>query len=294
MLTDSINFRLQDKSIRTTPATINVAGHSYGAQTAIIPVIGGSKNDTTQLKVKCYKLLTKKVAIVVVHEQNDDIQLVTMGGSTKHDTTRIVGWGKNKFLDTNPSGDDYIYYDIRHADSVIVAGANKICETNAVSRSKPSTDVPSRVLLETFLNEIYGQGVIQWTVDRTIYSKAINFDLNRDGKVNVYDFTNVEAKKISDSCRVAGQYSLFFVDNPSDGSNGMMDKGISYGFIHGNVTTTVYQTCAHELGHGAFSLSHPFHEFPSFPKGGKDTNNIMNYGSSRDRLRKYQWDKSNP
>jgi hypothetical protein len=46
----------------------------------------------------------------------------------------------------------------------------------------------------------------------------------------------------------------------------------------------------HELGHGAFALQHPFHEFAGFPQGGKDVFNIMNYGNKRNKFRKYQWE----
>ena len=50
-------------------------------------------------------------------------------------------------------------------------------------------------------------------------------------------------------------------------------------------------TVCHELGHGAFDLKHPFQEFVGFPRGGKDVLNIMNYGTKRNKFRKYQWEK---
>lgn len=48
-------------------------------------------------------------------------------------------------------------------------------------------------------------------------------------------------------------------------------------------------TVAHELGHGAFRLKHPFDEFTScYGSGGKDKDNLEDYYDG-DFLRKYQW-----
>ena len=53
-------------------------------------------------------------------------------------------------------------------------------------------------------------------------------------------------------------------------------------------STANSQTIAHELGHGAFKLQHPFDEFTDYRQG-TDSDNIMDYYDG-DSLRKYQWD----
>ena len=77
-------------------------------------------------------------------------------------------------------------------------------------------------------------------------------------------------------------YNIFLVDNPNDSSTGFMSYGQPYGFVHADNSPDSEQTTAHELGHGAFELSHT----PT------DTVNLMHptAGSTKVRLRKSQWD----
>jgi hypothetical protein len=59
-----------------------------------------------------------------------------------------------------------------------------------------------------------------------------------------------------------------------------------FGYIFTEQATMLSQTIAHELGHGAFRLRHPFDEF-GLAKG--TTDNLMDYGKDT-KLYKYQWD----
>ena len=69
-----------------------------------------------------------------------------------------------------------------------------------------------------------------------------------------------------------------------------MPKKRRYGFVftepHRGQLSALYKTIAHEVGHGAFRLSHTFQDFPSVDRG--TTQNLMDYASGT-QLRKYQW-----
>jgi hypothetical protein len=69
-----------------------------------------------------------------------------------------------------------------------------------------------------------------------------------------------------------------------------MPLGKHFGYIFTDNTdeASLNRTIAHELGHGAFALYHPFDEYDPPLKPG-DTENLMDY-SDGTRLRKYQWD----
>ncbi len=148
-----------------------------------------------------------------------------------------------------------------------------------------STDI-SDAKIKTFLKKVYKQAVFAFRLTR-LPAKTVEFDLNGDGKIDVDSWMSAEMIKIRDECKDDSyDYNIFLVDNPTDGSFGFMSFNQRYGFIHANETSTPTKTFAHELGHGAFGLTHP----------ASDTVNNMSQGegASKWRLRKNQWDKINP
>jgi hypothetical protein len=147
-----------------------------------------------------------------------------------------------------------------------------------------STDVPDADI-SSYLKKVYDQAVFAFTVTR-LPAKTVEFDLNKDGKIDVGSWMSAEMRKIRDECKDDSyDYNLFLVDKPSDNSAGFMDFNQRYGFIHPDVGEPK-KTVAHELGHGSSGLAHT----PG------DSENIMysSYSSAKWRLRKDQWDKINP
>jgi hypothetical protein len=262
--------------------------------------VDGLSDVNNQIKLVSYQSVIKSVAFILVHEENDDVQSVNIGLSTPNSKTIVVQWGNNQFLDTNPTGDDQIITDPTTGETVIIAGANNICDTKVNNTNIVSTDY-NRATIKQWFEDYYGKSIITWNVDLTVNTCLVNFDLNKDGKVDVSsaNWNTPEMVIIENKCKInSSDYNLFFVNNPDDGSSGFMGfpsqqlgTPIKFGFIHVDVSPYTHTTCAHELGHGAFSLHHPFVEFtPCFPKGKKDVDNIMNYGNNRNKFRKYQWD----
>ena len=176
----------------------------------------------------------------------------------------------------------------------INVGLKGICETTANNQDTPTTPI-NFAIIENKLKDLYKQGIIEWVVDPVIITKTVNFDLDRDSQIDVSSWTTNEMKIIIDSCKTNdNRYNLFYVDNPNDRFSGFMDFSPNrFGFIHPSHAPSPETTSAHELGHGAFGLKHPFDEFHSngFIKGGTDNLNIMNYGNGRSKFRKYQWEK---
>lgn len=145
-----------------------------------------------------------------------------------------------------------------------------------------TTDI-SDAALEAYLNnQIYNQGVVKWVVTR-LPAMTVDFDLNRDSKVDVNSWMSAEMTVIRDNCKDdTYDENLFLVDNPTDGSYGYMNYSQRYGFVHVGHNPDPLNVCAHELGHGTFGFAHK----PA------DATNLMhptNVGPKK--LRKDQWDQ---
>ena len=208
----------------------------------------------------------------------DDVQVIEPDQGQPYQL--CVSSGANAKGDTNKS--EYDSYD----GEDITTGADGICNTEANNTDILSTAL-NETALQTFLNNtVYNQAVVSWTVTRRP-DCAVNFDLNRDGMIDVDSWMTSEMQVIRDNCGDSNyQHNIFLVDNPSDGSTGFMEFNQRYGFVHVANSSEPYRTTAHELGHGAFGLQHT----PT------DSENIMyNYSSTtKRRLRKSQWDACNP
>ncbi|MFL0125920.1 hypothetical protein V2590_14700, partial [Tenacibaculum maritimum] len=79
-------------------------------------------------KVISYPKKIINLKLITLDEENDDVQVYSLNNKVESDTTKVVSWGKNSFLDTKPQGDDYVKTTLA-GEKYIVAGANKICET---------------------------------------------------------------------------------------------------------------------------------------------------------------------
>jgi hypothetical protein len=264
----------------------------------IVFYVGHFEDDI--MRIKCYgmskQIRPREARVIIVHESNDDVQVVPYGSETPSETTIVISSGNNRFLDSKwgyIGGDDAVIYDAVTGDSVVVAGANKICESYAYNTDVRTTLI-SRESVQDTLDKYYSQSGFEWIVT-SIEEVTINFDLNKDGKIDVTRWETAEMEAISNNINIdATTFSIIVVDNSHDGSLGFSaffernPKQIA--FVHPINAPNIYMTICHELGHGAFGLQHPFHEFANFPQGGKDVSNIMNYGTRRNKFRKYQWD----
>ena len=152
-------------------------------------------------------------------------------------------------------------------------------EKNYNSTDIPDADIKAR------LKKVYDQAVVEFTLTR-LPAKTVEFDKNKDGKIDVDSWMSDEMKAVRDACKDDSyDFNIFLVDKPSDGSFGFMDLNQRYGFVHADSTSTALKSLSHELGHGQ-GLTH---------RQG-DTDNLMKQGEGDNmwRLRKDQWDVINP
>lgn len=205
-------------------------------------------------------------------------QVVSNQGGTSRGTARINARvaGTNK---TYYSG--AVYRKIAKTVAVTLVNEQDT-DGKGPDRGYTSTNIADSLIIAD-LKKVYKQAVIEWTVVRQPVC-TVNFDLNNDGLIDVNSWMSAEMQKIRDTCGSNHMYNIFLVNKPSDGTTGFMAKNQKYGFVHADGGGS--QTVAHELGHGAAGLGHT----PS------DAANVMYnfYSPTAWRLRKNQWDSSNP
>lgn len=147
------------------------------------------------------------------------------------------------------------------------------------------------------LNKIYGRVGIHWIVN--VQEKPFSYTPKNGSTFNVTGsgllsmFTD-DMKAINEAFKQSGEYQadglyLFVIGNKASesGTEGDMPLGSQFGYLFPGASI---RTIAHEAGHGAFNLEHPF-DRPgrnSFGKGDLD-GNLMEYGTGTE-LVKIQWD----
>lgn len=185
----------------------------------------------------------------------------------------------------------------------LVAGKLNVVSYNLVNKNLVLITVNTTTTsltpgsLQTDLNNIYSQGVVQWTVKQTQSINVNGIDENAldDGGSGLLSNYTEDMKKIlrayTDNHTMDDKtYYLFLVKNASSTSKlGYMPRKKQAGFIFvdAHSSADIVKTIAHELGHGAFHLKHTFSEYPSLPQG--VTENLMDY-PAKTRLDKWQWD----
>lgn len=159
------------------------------------------------------------------------------------------------------------------------------------------------------LNEIYGKVGIHWTVnvldqlqgtkEPFSYTPKNGSTFNVTGSGLLSMFTD-DMKAINEAFKTSGEYQedglyLFVIgDKASEsGTEGDMPLGSQFGYLFPGATI---RTIAHEVGHGAFNLEHPF-DRPlriSFPEKSMLEYNLMDYPTKNaekwTELVKIQWD----
>ncbi|MCG8699133.1 MAG: hypothetical protein MI922_13855, partial [Bacteroidales bacterium] len=157
----------------------------------------------------------------------------------------------------------------------------------------------SKTDIETALNEIYIKYGVTWevTIDEAFTDRSWDVDNNglKSTGTEFYSMYTDEMRALNSA--YASQrgvddksvYIFYFADKDEQGKlDGDMPLESRFGYIFsGNIDDDVYQTIAHELGHGAFQLKHTFSKKYNIPE--KSTTNLMDYDGG-ETLKKYQWD----
>lgn len=171
---------------------------------------------------------------------------------------------------------------------------------NLVSVNGESNHLTTQSVQEE-LNKIYGKIGITWKVNFLqsgfTYTPANRSTFNVTGSGLFSTLTNDmkainEAFKKTNIYQEDGLYLFVLPYEPSDkgesmNASGDMPLGSQFGYLFPSADA---RTIAHEIGHGAFNLEHPFSRpgRNSFKKGDLQ-NNLMDYTSGTD-FAKIQWD----
>ena len=199
--------------------------------------VNGLTEVKNQIKLVSYTKTSNTLSLIIVNEENDDVPVYQVGQITPSSNTVVVRWGNNKFLDTNTAGDDQISTDPSTGESVIVAGMNKKCDTQANNQTLLTSALPFTLQeISNYLNKtIYNQSVSEFSAFR-IENDFVNFDLNNDGKIDVTtpQSTNQEFQVLVNKYSTRNGFVIILVDNPDDGSYGWFPSGSNIGVVHPN------------------------------------------------------------
>lgn len=300
---------MPDVTISPNPAEassqeIEFSGQIFSGEKLVSPItnIEGcyDKHYKSKANLVSYSPKFRKVGIIAVTEENDDVPIANTGDNVGP-FEECIGKGNNNSFDSPILGDDGYGSDYIHA------GANGICESVAVSQNinSPIGEALDVNALEIELNKRYASAVFSWEVTR-LPSMTVDFDLDRDGVLYTPEtFVSGEAAEIQLNCNSCFGYDnyIFLYDaGSSDGLCGYAHFSQSYGYAFPGVVTTgnteIYRVIAHELGHCSFGLRHPDDDPANVTSPGipTDWDNLM-LGEGCDKpatansgFRKYQWD----
>jgi len=162
----------------------------------------------------------------------------------------------------------------------------------------------------TYLNSAYKPANASWSIE--VESEVLQVSLSSSDKFDAIEYDLIRnyssgMKTVIQTWQNSPQATnneeneliLFFLKGQSTPLQGFMPLGYKHGFLFLEKisgTNEPAHTIAHELGHGAFKLRHPFDEFKT-PQG--STNTLMDYAVlptggilslKQNALFKYQWD----
>lgn len=237
----------------------------------------------------------------------DSLVFKTSAG-THIDAKRITG--SNDFeltlTGTQSNAIEEVQASIKQGEKYKVAGAFKLVHlsTHTVNlRLVPTSDQVNLEGVLADLQAIYARvGVhVQVTVQPVFAIDAYvegNQVETADEKDDLSTYSTAQQRIITayqDAQTLDKAYYIFVTDKSSStGQQGYMRLNGQFGFVFlGSTPSTISRTIAHELGHGAFKLEHPFRAFKS--KGLREgaTNSLMDYGTTSTDFIFTDWQQMN-
>ena len=221
--------------------------------------------------------------------ENENELIITLQGKTPEDVTQV-----SAYLNQESTTDS--------ATSKLEVGKLNVISYNKVRKRLILISVNGAQLeistasLQTELNTIYKQAVVDWQVEPLESMTDIVYDTDNNGLEygNSSWFSNytgemrtIMNRYLQGRSLIADTYYLFIVPKTDDPQvMGFMPRMKQVGFICSTKvnSSNVTKTIAHELAHGAFRLEH---SFPLLPQNG---DNLMDYSDTGTTLYKTQWD----
>lgn len=123
---DTIMTVTPDK-VTTSAQTVTVSGVATGVADAEARVDSKTGTTCARMRTSVYSPVLKTVAVVLVHEENDDVQAIPVGQGTP--LQHAIRVGPNGTLESVLGGDDFI--QVVNGEPIVTTGLNGICDTTA-------------------------------------------------------------------------------------------------------------------------------------------------------------------
>ncbi len=230
---------------------------------------------------------TSIVADSLVFKTQDGTAIEVLEKSGNQWKLKVTGYQKDALKQ--------VLATIKQDDKHQVAGAFNLyhLEEKQVDVVLVNTNNANKQAIEQYLNQVYQQAVVKVTIVQEITDFTIT--PNAEGKIDsgesgfAANYTQ-QQQEINENLRSRADYNsnayyLITTDlQPSTtGEKGLMPLGRQLGYIFGKEAHTL----AHELGHGAFKLKHPFSD-KSYGWTRGTTNWLMDY-TQGEHLPYIQW-----
>jgi hypothetical protein len=248
-----------------TVSVANTAGGGNGSGFSVKANMDASTRNAEGLNLWVRERKEVSVVIHKVTEENDDVQSINSAETVE---VVCVTSGNNMLLDTLPRGDDVEKTDPTGATTlkVITAGADSKCNTKPNSKNIDPPSIASVTAIQNHLNETWErQANVHFTVSSNVLSEAVNFDLDRDGKLKYPKTGQFQEVDKIDANKVANAYNVYYIGMNIDDSStpGAIIAAVSNRSSIGSVRRTFVSpnglevnTVAHELGHVSGAANH--------------------------------------
>jgi hypothetical protein len=143
---------------------------------------------------------------------------------------------------------------------------------NLEQKKQEIKDIYSKVAIDVDISVKPSFDISQYLVDGKLPTADAFGDLSTYSNAQ-----NSIISKYKSENNVGLEYCIFVTDKPSStGQDGYMRLNGQFGFVFNQSAKTI----AHELGHGALKLEHPFKQFSSVTKG--STTGLLDYANGTD------------
>ena len=168
--------RCDPVDVATNAACVATVGRSAtGAGMVSACDLATNPGPLARMNVAAYAARRKKLIVIPVDEEDDDVQVRPVGTPDLNPLAVVVAKGPNGVIDTPRLGDDIEFNFLWWR--VICAGWNGVAESAARTNNTVVSLPFAGAEMSNYFNRIYAQAVVEWDVD---VRPAVPFNYDRD------------------------------------------------------------------------------------------------------------------
>ena len=229
-----------------------------------------AKITTTDTAVKADSLIFKTSKGVAIDSKKvgDDFELTLKG---------TFSYAKEEVQAVIKQGEKYkiagVFYLVHISPKTIKLNLVPTTGVNiSEEKQKEIKDIYSKVAIDVDISVKPPFDISQYLVDGKLPTADAFGDLSTYSDAQNSIISDYKSKN-----NVGLEYYIFVTDKPSStGQDGYMRLNGQFGFVYDQSARTI----AHELGHGALKLEHPFKQFSGVTKG--STTGLLDYANGTD------------